>query len=518
MVGAACPGAEVSAAARAGPARRELRPKSDSMRAARRRLVGEHAARGEHQHPADHRGRGHTRTQRGEDHHDTEPVTRVVHSHQVTDDTLAFSVRSRSDHDRITEFRRSVRRAHSAFPKHLPGDGRGQPRIRAPTARHGARMGGVSAPTDTARPSASTCAGRLGVRAQDDLYAHVNGVWIAEHEIPADRPIEDRSSPCVTGRVRRRATSSSSAPTQPPSPAPTRSASATSTPRSWTPTASRRWGSTPSVPTSTASPAWAHEELARGDRRNCNGAAPVARSASTSTPIEELRPVLVHLAQSGIGLPTSPTTARRSTPTPAAGTSRTSRACSPSSGSTTPTPAPRTVLDLETAIASHHWDVVRRRDADLTYNCSPPRPRLERGRVRRRGLVAGARRLRRRRRRRGGRAAAVLRPGARHAGRRKPSGRLGRLAAVAFVHSAAPYLTSAVVDEKLRVLRPHPLGHAGDPRAMEAGVGLVEAAVGFAVGQLYVERHFPPPRRPAWTSSSRTSSRPTAATSATSTG
>jgi putative endopeptidase len=41
------------------------------------------------------------------------------------------------------------------------------------------------------------------------------------------------------------------------------------------------------------------------------------------------------------------------------------------------------------------------------------------------------------------------------------------------------------------------------------GVSFVEAAMGEASGKVYVERHFPPRPKRRWTSSSRTSSRPT---------
>jgi putative endopeptidase len=60
------------------------------------------------------------------------------------------------------------------------------------------------------------------------------------------------------------------------------------------------------------------------------------------------------------------------------------------------------------------------------------------------------------------------------------------------VHAHAPYLSSAVVEENFdfygRTL-------SGVPQMRERwkrGVGLVEEALGEAVGQLYVERHFPP--------------------------
>ena len=64
--------------------------------------------------------------------------------------------------------------------------------------------------------------------------------------------------------------------------------------------------------------------------------------------------------------------------------------------------------------------------------------------------------------------------------------------ALRIVRAAAPYLSSAFVEENFdfwgRTL-------AGTPRApgpLEAGRAFVEGSVGEAVGRLYVERHFPP--------------------------
>ena len=71
--------------------------------------------------------------------------------------------------------------------------------------------------------------------------------------------------------------------------------------------------------------------------------------------------------------PTSPTTARRSTPTSARPTSRTSAGCSASPASRTPRPRPRRIMALETLLAAAHWDNVTNRDAIKTYNAHRPR-------------------------------------------------------------------------------------------------------------------------------------------------
>jgi putative endopeptidase len=157
-----------------------------------------------------------------------------------------------------------------------------------------------------------------------------------------------------------------------------------------------------------------------------------------------------------------------------------------------PSGAARRVMDLETRIAAGHWDKVANRDPVRTYTL-----------VDRAGLAEAA-------------------PGvdwdAFAAGLQAPAGTLDAvvvrqpdhlrsfatlLAEVPIgtwrdwlawhvVHSHAPYLSSPVVEENFdfygRTL-------SGVPQMRERwkrGVSLVEEVLGEAVGQLYVERHFPP--------------------------
>ena len=52
-------------------------------------------------------------------------------------------------------------------------------------------MTATEIPTDSPRPSGLDLQYvDPAVRPQDDLYNHVNGTWIREHVIPADRPID----------------------------------------------------------------------------------------------------------------------------------------------------------------------------------------------------------------------------------------------------------------------------------------------------------------------------------------
>ena len=152
-----------------------------------------------------------------------------------------------------------------------------------------------------------------------------------------------------------------------------------------------------------------------------------------------------------------------------------------------------TVLNLETAIAGHHWDVVRRRDADLTYNL------FSLGEFD--SLTSGF-------------------------NIHEWFGGLGTVGDVTFaevvvgqpsfvddvttlfaesplehwktwltwrlLHSAASYLSSEFVDENFAFYGRTLTGAETIRDRWKRGVGFVEGAMGFAVGKLYVEEHFPP--------------------------
>ncbi|MGZ8177467.1 M13 family metallopeptidase [Williamsia sp. SKLECPSW1] len=356
-------------------------------------------------------------------------------------------------------------------------------------------MGGVSAPTDTDRPSGIDLRWvDDDVRAQDDLYAHVNGVWIAEHEIPSDRPIDgsfltlrDRSEENVRDIVVECAGSEAE--------------SGTDTQRIGDLYTS--FMDTDRIESLGLDPIRADldriagigstEELAEviGElqRRGAGGAI----GFYVDTDSKNSDRYLVHLAQSGIGLPDeSYYREEKHAQTRTEYRAHVERMLG-LAGLDDPAGRAEGVLHLETAIASHHWDVVRRRDADLTYNL------LTRDEV---DATTGAFDV-----------AAWLR-GLGVADEsvvaevvvRQPSFLTGLGGLVAdrpltdwvawlqwrLVHSAAPYLTSAVVDENFAFYGRTLSGTPEIRERWKRGVGLVEAAVGFAVGKLYVERHFPP--------------------------
>jgi len=150
------------------------------------------------------------------------------------------------------------------------------------------------------------------------------------------------------------------------------------------------------------------------------------------------------------------------------------------------------VVDLETRLAAHHWDVVRDRDADLTYNPMTLAELTE--------LAPGF-----------GWAAWARAVGA-------PEGALAQLVvrepdfAVGLaalwgqappeqwrawlryhlVTARAPFLTDALVQANFDFYG-RTLTGAQEPRERwRRGVSLVQGALGEAVGQEYVARHFPP--------------------------
>lgn len=155
------------------------------------------------------------------------------------------------------------------------------------------------------------------------------------------------------------------------------------------------------------------------------------------------------------------------------------------------------VIALETALAGHHWDKVRNRDAQATYNLSTWDEWAGRAAgvdlsAWRDGYGVPASAL----------AEVVL---------RQPNFTAGLAAELtgrdlddwrdwlrmAIIRSMAPYLSSAFVDENFAFYG-RTLTGAPELRARwKRGVALVERAMGEAVGAVYVERHFRPEAKAA---------------------
>jgi putative endopeptidase len=155
------------------------------------------------------------------------------------------------------------------------------------------------------------------------------------------------------------------------------------------------------------------------------------------------------------------------------------------------------VVALETAIATHHWDTVRCRDAQATYNLTTFDDWAARAAgvnlaTWREGYGIPAVTI----------AEVVLRQpdvtdgiAAELTGRDLDEWR--DWLRYAIVRSMAPYLSSAFVDESFAFFG-RTLTGAPELRARwKRGVGLVERAMGEAVGATYVERHFKPQAKAA---------------------
>ncbi len=154
--------------------------------------------------------------------------------------------------------------------------------------------------------------------------------------------------------------------------------------------------------------------------------------------------------------------------------------------------AARQVFELETDIAAHHWDKVKCRDMRLMYNLmdlaafEATAPALHWRR-----FMSGA---------------DISEPAMAELVVTQPSfcTEIGALliadrlpawrawARWRAVSALAPYLSNAFVDENFRFYGTVLLGTPELKERWKRGVALVEGALGEAVGQLYVERHFSP--------------------------
>ena len=203
---------------------------------------------------------------------------------------------------------------------------------------------------------------------------------------------------------------------------------------------------------------------------------------------------LLHLNQSGSACPTSPITATSSTPRSWPPTRGTSPRCSRWSTAARPTITPRPrrrIVALETKLAAAHWDVVKRRDADLTYNLRTfadlpaEAPGFDWA-----GWVTALGATRRRRR------LVVRQPDYLTAFAALWSGEeledWKRWARWRVIHARAFLLTDDLVAEDFAFYGRTLSGTEQIRDRWKRAVSVVENLMGDAVGKLYVERHFPP--------------------------
>lgn len=326
------------------------------------------------------------------------------------------------------------------------------------------------------------------VRPQDDLYQHVNGTWIRDHVIPADRPIDGAFlalRDLSEERVRDIITDA--------------------------PVDSRIGAFYASFMDTDAVEAAGVEALAP-DLAEVDGAGDADSLALAMARLEKVgvggligayvnndaknsTEYILYLVQYGIGLPDeSFYREEQYAQIREQYTDHIARMLELAglAGATAARESAERILALETRIAAAHWDVVARRDADKTYNpvTWDELPTLAPGFP----WHDWAREL---------------------GGNEDTFGRLVAmqpdfLTAVAglwagepletwkewlrwrIVSSRAPYLPTALVEENFRFYGTVMSGTEEIKARWKRGVGAVEAALGEEVGKEYVARHFPP--------------------------
>jgi putative endopeptidase len=333
-------------------------------------------------------------------------------------------------------------------------------------------------------------------RAQDDLFGHVNGRWLADYEIPADRATDgafrtlfDRSEAQVRDLITEAAA--------------VQATSGTDQQRIGDLYASfldedavERRGLQPlldelALIDGAADPQALAVVLGGLQRTGVGGGA----GAYVDTDSKNSARYLLHMSQSGIGLPgeayyRAPQHAEILAAYPGHIAAMFALVYGGSAEDHTETAA--AIVALETKLAAAHWDVVKRRDADLTYNLrrfadlpaeapgfdwadwltalgSSP-AQAEEVVVRQPDYLT---------------AFAALWSGADFADWKN-------WARWRLIHARSGMLTDALVAEDFAFYGRRLSGTEAIRERWKRGVSLVESLVGDTVGKLYVERHFPP--------------------------
>ncbi|MEU4339792.1 M13 family metallopeptidase [Nocardia sp. NPDC023852] len=346
-----------------------------------------------------------------------------------------------------------------------------------------------------------------GVRVQDDLFAHVNGKWLAEHEIPADRAVDgafrtlyDQAELDVQAIIQNAA----AADAEPGSDA-------------------RKIGDLYSSFMDTDTIAAAGLEpisaelaaihdvadkgsfaalLGRLQRTGVGGAV----SVYVDTDGKNSNRYLAHATQSGIGLPDESYYRQdefaeiRTKYIAHIGRMFALAAVDPRIAALLPADLDtvgQRVFELEQKLAAGHWDVVRRRDAELRYNLTTfqalteENPEFD--------WVAWACALAEGADRTGPELFAevvvgqpdYLRTFAQVWAAESPAD-WRAWAAWRVLRSRAPYLTDALVEENFDFYGRTLTGAEENRERWKRGVSLVQDLLGEAVGKLYVAEHFPP--------------------------
>ncbi|GAB6940044.1 M13 family metallopeptidase [Isoptericola variabilis] len=339
------------------------------------------------------------------------------------------------------------------------------------------------------------------VRPQDDLYRHVNGRWIAQHEIPADRAMDgafralhDLSEERVREIITDLAATDDLDPASTPAKIGALYASFLDSDRV------QQLGTAPIADelaqiAAATSPAELVDVLGALQRTGGGGAVAFYVDNDAKDP----ETYVTYLVQGGLGLPDEAyyredqyAPVRDKYAPHLARMLRLAGVTATSGWGADPEDAAQRVLALETKLAAHHWDVVRDRDADLTYNPMTLADLVERAPGfdwRAWAAALGAPE--------GSLDALVVREPSFATGfaelwRTEPLADWKLWAAYHLVTARAAYLDDATVEANFDFYG-RTLSGAQEVRdRWKRGVALVERALGEAVGEQYVARHFPP--------------------------
>ncbi|TJZ80332.1 peptidase M13 [Rhodococcus oryzae] len=331
-----------------------------------------------------------------------------------------------------------------------------------------------------------------GIRAQDDLFVHVNGKWLDDYVIPADRAVDgafrtlyDQAEVDVRAII-------------------TESAEA----RGEEGTDSQRIGDLYSSFMDADAVERAGLEPIAGELAAVDAVSDLSALAGllgelqrtgvsgaignyVDTDAKDSTRYLVHLTQSGIGLPDESYYREDSYAETRSAYLEHVRKMLTLAGRPDPVTDAQTILDLETQIAAGHWDVVRRRDAELSYNLvtladlSTDNDGFDWP-----AWVSGL----------GGTpdtfAELVVRQPSFLTAltalwTQRPLSDWKAWAAWKVIHSRAEYLTADLVAEDFAFYGTTLSGTEENRERWKRGVSLVQDLLGESVGKLYVERHFP---------------------------
>ncbi|EOM76304.1 peptidase M13 [Rhodococcus rhodnii] len=324
-------------------------------------------------------------------------------------------------------------------------------------------------------------------RPQDDLFEHVNGAWLADHAIPADRAVDGAFRTLYDQAEKDVRTIITDAAAGDPPPG----------------SITRKIGDLYSSFMNADAVEAAGLEPIRGELDAVANAADhdelagvlgsLARTGVTGavafyvdTDAKDSSRYLVHFTQSGLGLPDE---AYYREDDYAEIREKYTRHIAAMFSLAELSFDADTVVDLERELAKDHWDVVKRRDADLSYNlveydelpdgfswdrwiagAGARRSQFEEIVVRQPSFVQGFTEL----------------------WTERDLDDWKAWASWHILHTRAPYLTAAIVDENFAFYGRTLSGTEENRDRWKRAVSLVELLLGEAVGKLYVEKHFSP--------------------------